>query len=650
MTDSDESGDQGATPARRKRIWRRIRRTAYWVTGIGIVVPVLAFLVGYLIWDVRDPHQVLAGLEKTVVLEYADGSELLKLTPEDGDRRFVPYQEVPRRLREAIIAVEDPTFWENEGFDPAGIARAAITGVGGGSGITQQYIKKSTGEDQATYLRKFKELVLATKITQEQRKEEIFESYVNIISFGRNTHGPAAAIEAYFGKSIEDGLSWSQAAFLAGMIQSPSVHDPAVSGHAHAKKRWEYVMAKLVERGYLEPSERARISYPGDEIADPAESRAGQLSYTEYHIKQRVLAELEREGVPMDRLRREGMRIETTIDPGAQAESERVVRERLAGQPDHLRAALVAVAPETGAVVAYHGGSWNVRDYAATPRPPGSAFHPFVTVAGLRQGSGIEKTFPAPHRMHFGGEEFRNATDCASTERCSVREATRVSADTPFVAMTKAFGAENVSEAARDAGIPAEIAGEPTLREPDGVSIGPGIAVGRYPVRPLDLAGAYATFAGQGMRVRPHFVARVRDEDGEVAWQRRPSGVPAFGTGPESSGRDARIAAEVTASLREVGERSADLPGGRPAAAKAGTHRFAGTGDNSAAWMAGYTPQLATAVWVGADRERRLRDARNERVTGETIPADIWRSFMADYHRDLPVSRLPPAPPPRVSR
>ncbi|WP_460444130.1 transglycosylase domain-containing protein, partial [Amycolatopsis cihanbeyliensis] len=564
MTDADESGDPAAAmPSRRSRIWRRIRRIGYWGAGLAIGVPAVAFLVGYLLWDVRDPHEVLAELEKTVVLEYADGSELMKLPPEDGDRRFVPYAEVPERLRDAIIAVEDPTFWENEGFDPAGIARAALTGVGGGSGITQQYIKKSTGQDQATYLRKFKELVLATKITQQQRKEEIFESYVNIISFGRNTHGPAAAVSAYFGTSIEDGLGWSRAAFLAGMIQSPSVHDPAVSGHAHAKKRWEYVMEKLVERGYLDPAERARMTYPGDEVADPAESRAGRLTYTEHHLKQRVLAELGREGVSLDRLRREGMRIETTIDPRAQAASERVVRRRLAGQPDYLRAALVALTPDTGAVVAYHGGSWNVRDYAATPRPPGSAFHPFVTVAGLRQGSGIDETFPSPHRASFGGEEFRNANDCASTVRCSVREATRVSADTPFVTMTKTFGAENVSKAARDAGIPAEVAGEPTLREPDGVSIGPGIAVGRYPVRPIDLAGAYATFAGQGMRIEPHFVARVRDEDGAVAWERGPSRTPAFSAGSGRPGRDARIAAEVTASLREVGERGADLPGGR---------------------------------------------------------------------------------------
>ena len=205
MTSPTDDDDQPAHPK-----WRRARRIAGWTAGVFVGGPLIAFWIAYLVLDVRSPQEVLAGLDKTVVLKYADGSELLKVIPADGDRMFVPYSQVPAKLRDAIIATEDPTFWDNQGFDPTGIGRAFLTGVGGGSGITQQYIKKSTGDEDATLWRKFAELVLATKITQEQGKEQIFESYVNIISFGRGTFGPAAAMNAYFGKELDDSITWSE--------------------------------------------------------------------------------------------------------------------------------------------------------------------------------------------------------------------------------------------------------------------------------------------------------------------------------------------------------------------------------------------------------------------------------------------------------
>jgi len=211
-----ENEDQPATPT-----WRRVRRIAGWTLGVLVGGPLIAFWIAYLVLDVRSPQEVLAGLDKTVVLKYTDGSELLKVIPADGDRTFVPYSQVPAKLRDAIIATEDPTFWDNQGFDPTGIGRAFLTGVGGGSGITQQYIKKSTGDEDATLVRKFAELVLATKITQEQGKEQIFESYVNIISFGRGTFGPAAAMNAYFGKKLDDSITWSRRASCRSRRSSP---------------------------------------------------------------------------------------------------------------------------------------------------------------------------------------------------------------------------------------------------------------------------------------------------------------------------------------------------------------------------------------------------------------------------------------------
>ncbi|MEU0533746.1 transglycosylase domain-containing protein [Amycolatopsis tolypomycina] len=609
---TDDPDEPAAEPDIRG--WRRVRRIAGRTAGVLVGGPLIAFWVAYLVLDVRSPQEVLAGLEKTVVLRYADGSELLKVVPADGDRMFVPYGQVPAKLRDAIIATEDPTFWDNQGFDPTGIGRAFLTGVGGGSGITQQYIKKSTGDEEATLGRKFAELVLATKITQEQSKEEIFESYVNIISFGRGTFGPAAAMNAYFGKKLDDSITWSEAAFLAGMIQSPSVHDPAASGDAHAARRWQYVRDKLVGRGYVGNDEP--MAYPGGEIQPPSETRAGRVTYDEFHIKQQVLAELEQDGFPLSRLQQANLTVETTLDRGRQDAAKKALRDRLDGEPAVFRGAVVAIDPSTGAVRAYNGGDQGVRDYAGTPHALGTAFHPFTFTAALLHGFGPDQPIPAFSKVEFLGEDFQYPEACG--KKCTPRRALETHAAGTLVALAKKLGPEAVSEAARQAGIPDAVDGVPTLREKDGFLIGPGIAIGRYPLRPLDVAGAYGTFAAEGRRATPHLVAKVRDESGSVVWEHQDTAAPAFGD--EAASR--RVATAVTDALGTT------LPDGRPAALRTGEAEHGNSPDNQDAWAVGYTPQLVTAVWIGSDDERRLKDAAGRKLTGDAAAADVWRTFM----------------------
>jgi membrane peptidoglycan carboxypeptidase len=183
------------------------------------------------------------------------------------------------------------------------------------------------------------------------------------------------------------------------------------------------------------------------------------------------------------------------------------------------------------------------------------------------------------------------------------------------VALAKKLGPEAVSEAAREAGVPDAVDGVPTLREKDGYLIGAGIAIGRYPLRPLDVAGAYATFAAEGRRSTPHLVAKVRDESGAVVWEHQDTSSPAFGDDDTSR----HVAAEVTATLRADGG-----PALYTGEAEHGT-----SPDYQDAWAVGYTPQLATAVWIGSDDERRLKDASGRKLTGDVVPADIWRAFTA---------------------
>ncbi|MBN9744273.1 glycosyl transferase [Amycolatopsis sp. A1MSW2902] len=604
-----EPGPESEQSAVARSTWRRIRKGAYYLTGFAVGVPLIAFWIAYLLLDVRSPQDVLASLGKTVTLKYADGSELLRVVPPEGDRRFVPFDQIPQKLRDAIVATEDPTFWANSGFDPTGIGRAFLTGVGGGSGITQQYIKKSTGDEDSTLSRKMQELVLATKITQEQSKEQIFESYVNIISFGRNTFGPAAAMNAFFGRPLDNSITWSEAAFLAGMIQSPSVHDPAVSGDEHAAKRWRYVRDKLVERGYLKNSDG--MAYPGAEIKPPAETRVS-LNYDQYHLKQRVLTELEAAGFSLSRLQQGNLTVQTTLDPGLQTAAHAALSDRLKGEPAEFRGALVAVDPASGAVRAYDGGNHGVRDYAATGHPLGSAFYPFTAAAGLKNGMSLDEKVAAPREIQYLGEKFDYPPKCP--QPCTLRTALTSGADTPFITVSKKIGVDEVSEAARSAGIPDEVDGAPTMREQDGATIGSGIVVGRYPMRPLDVAGAYATYAANGMHAPVHLVDKVLDQSGKVVWQHENQPVSAV---PE------QVAQDVTSVLQTT------LPDGRAAALRTGEFERGNSRDNQDAWAVGYTPQLATAVWLGTDDNRKLLDATGKKVTGSSVPADVWRSFMS---------------------
>ncbi|WP_337662230.1 transglycosylase domain-containing protein [Actinoalloteichus sp. AHMU CJ021] len=656
----DEVDELAAKKARKKKVWRRIRRTGYVAAALAFLAPATAFAVGYFMWDVPDPQEILSGRDKTVIIQSEDERELMRYTPQaedGGDFQFVPAEEIPEVLKQAIISVEDQSFERNSGFDPVGIARAAITGYGGGSGLTQQYIKQATQEMDSTYTRKFKELVLSVKITQEFSKDKIFESYINIITFGRGTTGPSSAMQAYFGRDAKlEDITPSQAAFLAGMIQLPYSHDPARSSHEHAETRWQHAVNKMVETNTITAAEAETMEYPIDTLKDPEETRASGVSATEYLLREQIMRELDANGYGMDVLQERGATVRTTIDPAAQQAAREAVEQRLATEPAHFRSSLVAVDPQTGGVIAYIGGGLNPTggedtgwgtgiDYATSLQQPGSSFKPFVTLAGLMQGKGLGEWYESPDVIEREGTSFRNSSKCASTTWCTVREATEVSANTPFIDMANQFGTKRVREAAVFSGIPDEINGAETMVEPGSQATALGIALGQYQVRTIDMAAAYATFAADGTKRDPHFVSSVIWEDtGEEVLlnEEATAGVPAFDQ--QDTEHNRQLARNLTESLLPVAAASQQsLADGRPVASKTGTHQFGNTDGNAKAWMVGYTPQISTAVWVGSDQEQEMRDAAGNPLYGRTVPSDIWRAFMDAYLADKPVEDFPQA-------
>ena len=324
------------------------------------------------------------------------------------------------------------------------------------------------------------------------------------------------------------------------------------------------------------------------------------------HIVSAVIAELADLGITEQDVAQEGLRITTTIDPVRQKQAVKAVRDALAGQPDNLRSALVAIDPQTGGVLAYYGGENGLGlDYARVERLAGSTFKPFAVLAALQESP------PVGLGTMFAGESvpgLRN-DEGASCTHCDLKQAMTLSNNVVFNSLAKQVGGQAVADAARSAGITTP------LDDPD-----ERIALGNKEITAVDLASAYATIAAGGVWHQPHLVASVVTTDGRVLYQSATDGERRFSD---------RVARNVTESMLDVaGTSGFALAGGRTAAAKTGTNQLGETRDNRDAWTVGYTPSLSAAVWVGTDKSDPIRTRTGKVVYGATLPGPIWQAFM----------------------
>jgi membrane peptidoglycan carboxypeptidase len=611
------------TAAERRARRLRILRRALLGSAAGVVLGlVLAFAVGYLLFSVPSPDDAVNN--QLAVVSFTDGTQLTRLVPEEGNRIKVAIEQVPPHVRQAVLAAEDRSFYSNPGFDLTGILRAVWNqlrgGVGGGSTITQQFVKKALVGDEQTLWRKYKEVVLAVKISRERSKDEILADYLNTIYFGRGAYGIQSAAQAYFGKNVDD-LTASEAALLAGVIQSPSRWDPAVSPD-RAVERWEFVLDGMAAQGWLSPAERESARFP-QTVERRSGAARGVPTDNRGHVVRRVTSELESLGITEEDIAQEGLRITTTIDPRRQRQAVSAAHAALTGQPVNLRSAMVAIDPATGGVLAYYGGDNGLGiDYAQVRKLAGSTFKPFVVLAGLLREPPI-----GLGEVYDGAEVpgLRNA-EGADCDECDLKQAMTVSNNVVFHTMARQIGPETVAAAARAAGITAPL-DDPTE----------GIALGNKEVSVFELASAYATIAAGGVWHQPHLVASVLTADGRVLYQAATDGERRF---PE------RVARNVTEAMLDVAAHDdLAIPGGRPVAAKTGTVQSRFEGENNDAWMAGFTPSLASAVWMGTDMNSPIRTARGTPIQGSSLPGDVWHDFMAEALDDAPVERFPPFRP-----
>jgi membrane peptidoglycan carboxypeptidase len=639
---ADPDDEMSAAQAKRSRLWRRVRRSCYVAAALAVLIPAAVFIYGYIVWDPPSQAKVMEA-DRPIELQYADGSPIGRV--EEGDAREVLHNinDVSEPMRNATIAAEDATFRSNPGFDFMGIVRSGYylvtgSGVGGGSTITQQFIKLDQDlKKDPTYVRKIKELVLAFKLTNRSSKDDILLAYMNTADYGRGAEGITAAARAYFGKKPSE-LNAAEAAVLAGVVQTPygaNSNDPGLNPEK-AEKRWTYVLGQMEANGFLKPGEREAMTMP--KTLPRLEWRTNnRLTPAQDAIWQGVKAELQAQNLSVSELARGGYTIKTTIDPKAQEKAEQAIKEVMGNQPASLKTSLVAVDPNTGAIRAYYGSQKQVGDldWASKPQPAGSSFKPFAVIAGLEQGKGIGEFYDGSGPQEIAGTEFNNSPGvrCDVPTHCGVREAMTKSVNTVFVHMAAKFGPAAVAKAAHEAGI-----SESTkLASPNGIPEA-GIALGMYPVLPQDMASSYATFVNGGQKVPAHFVQQAFSPDSGVYPLDIPKPEPAYG----SESKD--IAYNVQQTLLDVAEHSkAPLANNRPVVSKTGTHQWGSTTKNANAWMIGATPQIATAVAMMNDDggPKPLEDANGQSFYGGGLPAKVWQKFMNSYLQGEKVAQLP---------
>jgi 1A family penicillin-binding protein len=479
-----------------------------------------------------------------------------------------------------------------------------------------QLVKNLFLKPERKFSRKIAEAVMAIRIEQIFNKNQILELYLNQIYWGHNNYGVETAAQSYFGKSSSN-LNLAESAMLAGLIQSPEEYSPFVNLKI-AKERQAVVLSRMRELGWITAAEEQAARKQPLKLGKLTSWQTSQLPY----ITEAVVTELN-ERFGRDAVVKGGMRVQTTIDYNFQRMAEESVRRSHANMGIYAdQVALAAVDPRTHFVKALVGGVGYKKSQfnraIQSRRQPGSSFKPFVYYTAFATGKySPDSTVidaPVSYRDGDGWYSPRNYGGGYSGAM-SIRTALMNSVNVPAVKIGKAVGLDKVIETCRTLGIKSPM--EPVTSLPLG-------AIG---VTPLEMAGAYATFASNGWYSEPTVIVRVTDSSGNVLLDNTPKPRQVL---------DPWATASLTSVLQSVinGGTGKYANIGRPAAGKTGT-----TSSERDIWFVGYVPQLATAVWVGNDNNSSLGGG----ATGGMNVAPIWRSFMLKALKDEPVQYFTPA-------
>ena len=559
---------------------------------------------------------------------YDRNGKLIATLHGEENRIVVSIKDLPPHVWQAFVAAEDVRFFEHGGLDPRGLIRAVWTNLiagelrEGGSTITQQFVKNALLTQERTFTRKIKEAFLSYEVERRYNKMEILEMYMNQVYFGEGAYGIQTASLLYFGKDAKN-LTISEAAVLASIPRYPTANNPFRDADG-VPGRKNIVLSKMVIAGYLQETDRERLSEEKLTFHEPKKEKVFASYFTDF-----VLQELlEKYGA--DKVYKEGIEIYTTLDYTLQEEAEKSVFSHLPKQQiddkgvQQPQAALVVIDPSTGEIRALVGGRGTDKYNRAVlaERQPGSAFKPFVYLAAFDMGLSPEALIedkPISYG-YYSPQNYARKFYGTVTLRIALEQSLNVVA----VRLNQFVTPEKTIEYAKKMGISTLVESGEYSDANFAMALG-GLSRG---VTPLELTSAYGVIANKGVRFAPIAIQKVVDRNGQVLFEASPKGEQVI---------DPNAAATLADVMRGVVNRGTGMNAGigRPAAGKTGT-----TDSYKDAWFVGFTPNLVAGVWVGNDNNIPL-----PWTTGGDLPAIIWGDFMGKAHKDLPLIDFPKPKP-----
>ncbi|MCQ1956764.1 transglycosylase domain-containing protein [Arthrobacter sp. zg-Y826] len=602
----------------------------------------------------------------------------------------VELDEMSQSMQDAIVSIEDARFYEHNGIDFMGIARAVASNASGSntqgaSTLTMQYVNNvlisrdiasgkggsdltlSGTKDMGDKLREAK---LAVAVEKEYSKEEILEGYLNIVLFGGQTYGVEAAAQSYFGISASE-LNPAQSAMLAGMVQSPSHYNPFTNPEGTQARR-DTVLAAMLKNDKISQAEYDEAVASGLDL-NPQTVTSGctgaeMAQYFCSYVEQTIL-QSEAFGADVKEraklLARGGLTIRTTLDSRLQSQAQKQIEAQVpVGDPSGAGSAIVSVEPGTGKILAMAQNTeytpelgngktqlnFNVdADMGGTPYgfQPGSTMKPFTTAAWLAAGHGLNDTIDATRTSYPAGFDwkasclgpnaefdewkFKNASE-GFEKKMTVAEGLRQSVNTATVAQAAQLDLCDIRDTATSMGVHRAVDGEPLE------VTSPSFVLGGQEVSPLTIASAYATFASGGEYCKPTALTEVTDGSGNAY---------DVDTAECTRAISADVAAAVTQPLQKLVEGSPGSihPIGVPAAAKTGT-----TDVSEQTWTVGYTTGIATASWVGnwnsysSLNNQEINGVTRSYVDGSAIAGAQWTDYMSAVAKLYEAKDFPSVP------
>ncbi len=562
-------------------------------------------------------------------------------------RTAVVSGDINYNIKRAAIAIEDSHFYDHYGIRPQSILRAVIVNImsghyaQGGSTITQQVVKNALLTSEKSIIRKMKEWILAVKLDAQVSKDDIITIYLNESPYGGSIYGVEEASVSYFGKHAKD-LSLVESAYLAAIPQAPSYYSPYGNHRDALEIRKNLVLSRMYELEMITKQEYDE-AVATKTTFEPQESSNGRAWHFVFYVREYLESKYGKDVVENG-----GLKVITTLDARLQAEAEKIVHDGAIENKKKYNAenaALVAINPKNGEILSMVGsrgyfdkeidGQFNI---ATALRQPGSAFKPIVYSLAFSQGYTPDTViFDLPTQFSTRCDPYGNPLNGGNIKNCympvnydgtfrgpvSLRKALQLSLNVPAVKLQYLVGVKNTLNYAKNLGIN-------SLN--DSSRFGLSLALGGGEVSLLELTGAYATFANEGVYNKPVSVLEVDDNQGNVL--EKVSYNPRDVLPAETANTLADVLTDNNARAEEFGLNSALFFNDRPVAVKTGT-----SNDYRDVWVVGYTPSIAVGMWAGNNDNTPI----NKKIAGFVV-APVWHKFMDVVFKNTPIEYFP-APP-----